>query len=166
MKLVIFCDSYPPEKKTWSSPEINDRSDWSWISELIATWFCYSNGIRKENEVTIVIKEIQITLSGEKIRYLAPSQRSILSIVHNAYKGHLTQNKRKQPGVYVTKFTGYDQFESPQARISLTDKQVIQTTSNKSQIRTLFVEGMKEDITPIHILASNYNQALIWLIYG
>lgn len=167
MNLVIFCDMYPPEKKTWSSPQIEDRSDWSWISELIATWFCYSNGIRKENSVTVVINEIQITLHGDTVRYLAPSQRSILSIVYNAYKAYQTNNKKKyQPGVFVTKFIGYDQFEKPLARISLTNKDEIQRIPNKTQIKTLIVEGMKEEIAPIDIVASNYNQALIWLIYG
>lgn len=167
MHLVIFCDIYPPEKKTWSSPNIEDRSDWSWVSELIATWFCFSNGIRKENSVTVVIHEIQITLHGDTIRYLAPSQRSILSIMYNAYKAYQTNNKKKyQPGVFVTKFAGYDQFEKPFARITLTNNGVVQRDLNKTQIKTLFVEGMKEETTPVHIVASNYNQALIWLIYG
>ena len=97
----------------------------------------------------------------------SPSQRSILSIVHNAYKAYQTNNKKKfQPGVFVTKFTGYDQFEKPLARISLSTKDIIQKIPNKTQIKTLLVEGMKEEITPVHIVASNYNQALIWLIYG
>ena len=103
---------------------------------------------------------------GDKIRYLAPSQRSILSIVFNAHKSRQTQNNRKtQPGVFVTKFKGYHQFKIPWTKITLVKKKVSQKVSDTSQIKTVFIEGPGPEIPLLPITANNYNQALIWLIY-
>ncbi|MHA2277019.1 MAG: hypothetical protein ACXAC2_14695 [Candidatus Kariarchaeaceae archaeon] len=62
MELVIYCDSPPPEKRSWASSQFSDRKEWSWISELVTTWFCYSNGIRKELNLSIIVNDIQVSL--------------------------------------------------------------------------------------------------------
>lgn len=167
MDLVIFCDNYPPEKKFWASPDIAERLEWSWVSELIATWFCYSNGIRKENNVVLVVNDLEIRLKGEEIRYLAPSQRSILSIVYNAYKLYQTQSKKKehQPGVYVDKFSGFDQFVKPWANIVLSEERPLHTKSGDPELQTIMVNATERDVPILQIAANNYNQALIWIIY-
>ncbi|MHA2099177.1 MAG: hypothetical protein ACW99A_10850, partial [Candidatus Kariarchaeaceae archaeon] len=87
MELVIYCDSPPPEKRSWASSQFSDRKEWSWISELVTTWFCYSNGIRKELNLSIIVNDIQIKMIGSELRYLAPSQRTALSIISKAYQG-------------------------------------------------------------------------------
>jgi tRNA pseudouridine-54 N-methylase len=167
MDLVIFNDTYPPLKEKWATSSMKDRLAWSWICEVVATWFCYSNGIRKNNNVTIIIGSTEIRIIGSKIRYLAPTQRSVMSIISSALKvfeGKI--HKKYQPGVYIDEFKGLERFPKPWKRLVLNKNS--ESLSNPVSIHqgTLFIHEKDEEIPSFSISANDYVQALVWLIYS
>ncbi len=170
MDLVIYHDTNPVEKQFWHSQNREDRSSWSWISELITTWFCYSHGLRKELNASIIFNNLIMKLKGSEIRYLAPSQRSPLSILYNAFIAYSTNNNRKiQPGVYVNEKNEQIQFEKPLYEFQFIHEKSqfneINKTLNVNSKGTLLINSNLDDLDPIISPADNYQQALTWLVY-
>lgn len=171
MDLIIYQDTNPVEKQFWHSQNREDRASWSWISELITTWFCYSHGLRKELNANIIFNNLIMTLKGSEIRYLAPSLRSPLSILYNAFIAYSTNNNRKiQPGVYVSEIYGDIQFENPLYEFKfIHDKShfnEVNKTLNVNSKGTLLINSNLDDLEAVITPATNYQQALTWLVYG
>lgn len=171
MDLVIYSDTNPVEKRFWHSLNRDERTSWSWISEIVTTWFCYSHGLRKELNLNIIFTNLIMKFSGSELRYLAPSLRSPLSIIYNAFIAYSTNNRRKsQPGVYVNEMTNKIQLVKPWYEIrfirdnsQLTD---INRDLNVLSKGTLFINSNIGELEPIITPADNYQQALTWLIYS
>lgn len=105
VKLYIFVDSPPPSKQQWTTTS-RSKDKWKTIFEIVANFFCLSNGFRHENTLYIffISKQQQIKLDGEKIRYLSPNSRSVASLLWKAYqlmKNEFTEWTESTPGVYV-----------------------------------------------------------------
>jgi len=164
MLLVLNAHSPPPQKKYWGTENAKDRGEWIDIFESIVAWFCLSHGFRKDLNAEILVDDLKIYLQGENIRYLAPSLRSVASLIYKAYQLglKLSPNKAAEstPGITVRN-QSMKQYPKPwyHCDFSLADK--FQFISEG----TLFNE-IQADTIPISVPASTLAQAIVWLQYG
>ncbi|MHA2248708.1 MAG: hypothetical protein ACXAD7_00025 [Candidatus Kariarchaeaceae archaeon] len=164
MLLVLNAYSPPPQKKYWVTENAEDRGEWIDIFESIVSWFCMSHGFRKNLNAEILVSDLEINLQGENLRYLAPSLRSVASLVYKAYQLGLKLSPNKiaesTPGVTVRN-QPLKQYPKPWYHCDFNSVKSLQIISEG----TLFNE-IHENSKPISVPASTLAQAIVWLQYG
>ncbi|MHA2170724.1 MAG: hypothetical protein ACXAB7_12590 [Candidatus Kariarchaeaceae archaeon] len=166
MRLVLQVDTPPPAKEYWHHPDPNMRKDWSMVFDAMVSWFCMSNGIRKENDAEIIVEHLHIIFKGKKLKYFAPSIRSAASLIWKAYQ--VGQNlgskavKESSPGVTVTTITDLTRYPKPWYHICFNhlDGSVPQVLEG-----TIFNTPKPNSIS-IQVPAIVLSQAIIWTFYG
>ena len=166
MRLVLQVDTPPPAKEFWHHPDPEMRKDWSKVFDAMVSWFCMSNGIRKENDAEIIVNHLHIIFEGNELRYFAPSIRSAASLILKAYlvgqKLGTKTTRESTPGVKVTTISDPERYPKPWYHFSYNhlDGSVPQFLEG-----TIF-NATKPNSIPIQVPATVLSQAIIWTFYG
>ena len=164
MRLVILAKTEPPPKSVWADPDQTARGEWSEIYEGVTNWFCFSNGLRKNHDLDIIIGSKTLHIRGEHIRYLAPPLRSAASLIWHGYN-------KKQVGISLTDNLNIEAYQEPYYTFSEYNDTFKVTEINEDG--TLFLNPDKElqdklDLTHvvrIPTLGQFNSQKLVWFLY-
>lgn len=166
MRLVLKVDTPPPAKEFWHHPDSKMRKDWSTVFEAMVSWFCISNGLRKENDAEIIINNLHVIFNGKELRYFAPSIRSAASLIRKAYQvgqdlGPKT-SKESTPGIIVTNVTDLKRFPKPWYHFCFNHLE----DSVPQLLEGTIFNTSKPNSVPIQVPAIVLSQAIIWTFNG
>ena len=166
MILVFYVNQEPPAKADWQDPDPNKRVIWNQVAEAITSWFCHSNGLRKDHDVILDFEEFSLKLEGQSIRYLAPSIRSALSLIYKAYTLAIKTRRRvieSSPGIAIHPPSDLSKLPRPWYEFSYHSDG---TMSKQIREGTIFANWKREPILPIEVPTGNLNDSILWFHYA
>ncbi len=111
--LIVSHSTMPPSKKELANPNAKIRYPWNRTFELLSMYFCKSNALNKNHDaiINLFIKNQTrlIYINGEKLRYLAPSLRSIGSLIAKGSNLKINDKEwiQSTPGIFHLTLSDY-----------------------------------------------------------